>query len=277
MTGSAGPIRKKEYKGKGTMRRLISILTAGLLAGGTAVTAVGTASATPRTPLIAGTLFTNVEQAGHSATNAQFRSVKATEFLRNPTQYNGFIPVIKYSMQLRSSGRVLQLYVGAPVNTFTTSYQVCAFLYNASTRTALPGSFCNSLGFYIAGDTVSGSISYDPTSGLAVFQTSSPGLTPFSLTLNVGVGQSFQDARVGTEVGPNPWAPPTSFARPNFMMNIGAYSGVALTSYSGSSAGFYNWWTHHRIDMVPATGGATQATGGTLDPTGTAFTAALLP
>lgn len=255
------------------MQRRFSILVAGLLAVGTVLGTASAASAIPRehfNPL--GATFTSNEQVGHSATNAQFRLVKATNFLRNPTQYAALIPQINYSVQLRSSGRVVQLFIGA--STGSTTYAAVARVYNASTHALMSNTL---LGLYLAGDTVQESLSYDPSTGFVTFATTSisPGI-PVSFTTQVFVGsQSFGDARVGTEFGPDPWTAPVPSNCPLTATNAGGYSGVVLTTYSGSSAGFYSWWAHHRIDMTASVPGGASASPGTLNSTGTAFTNSL--
>ena len=60
-------------------------------------------------------------------------------------------------------------------------------------------------------------------------------------------GQSFTQARVGTEFGSSPWDASYSYTPPAGDVRIATYNKVALTSYSGRTATLWSWWVHHKV------------------------------
>ena len=60
-------------------------------------------------------------------------------------------------------------------------------------------------------------------------------------------GQSFTEARGGTEFGSTPWDGSYSHTPPAQYTKIAAYSNVGLTTYSGRQSSLWSWWVHHKL------------------------------
>ena len=60
-------------------------------------------------------------------------------------------------------------------------------------------------------------------------------------------GQSFTQARVGTDFGGSPWDGSCSYTPPAQYTKVAAYSNVSLTSYGGHTATLWSWWVHHKL------------------------------
>jgi hypothetical protein len=60
-------------------------------------------------------------------------------------------------------------------------------------------------------------------------------------------GQSFTQARAGTEFGGSPWDGSYSYTPPANYVKAAAYSNEALTTYSGHTSTLWSWWVHHPL------------------------------
>ena len=79
-----------------------------------------------------GTAQISPEQAGYTATGAQFKTIDARVFLRQPTQYAGEVASFGHSVQLWSSGLVIS--VGLTASTSGGAYTTYATVYDRSTH-----------------------------------------------------------------------------------------------------------------------------------------------
>ena len=82
-----------------------------------------------------GTAQISPEQAGFAATGAQFKTIDARVFLRQPTQYAGEVASFGHSVQLWTSGLVVT--VGITASTSGSAYTPYATIYDRSTRQAI--------------------------------------------------------------------------------------------------------------------------------------------
>src|SRR5205814_509767 len=86
------------------------------------------------------------EQAGYTATGAQFKYVNATVYLRQPGQYSSEVAGFGHSVQLWSSGLVVTL--GVTASTSGSGYTQYATIYDRSTHTVIASNpnaeFCDS-------------------------------------------------------------------------------------------------------------------------------------
>ena len=78
-----------------------ALLTAGVAAAAVLALAVPAGASTGATEI-------SPEQAGYTATGAQFQGVDADVYLRNPAQYAGEVANFGHSVQLWSSDRVVR-------------------------------------------------------------------------------------------------------------------------------------------------------------------------
>lgn len=217
------------------MRHRTFALAAGLTAVCTVWSAAGVASAAPPPPI------SSNEQAGVAAFGAQFRYVQSTSSLRNPAQYASYFHLYRYSLQLRSPAQVLQFYVGT--NTGSRTYRACAKIYNPSTHTLTRDLGCG--GSFPAGDTVTESISYNPDTHMVSFRARDSAGATVHVSF-ADTAQSFRQARIGIELGPNPWSSP-SLTRSPSVLELGRFTNCTLTSYSGHTDGFISWWDYNGI------------------------------
>jgi hypothetical protein len=95
------------------------------------------------------------------------------------------------------------------------------------------------------GSTLTLSIGYTPADGQLI-TTEDEGGPSFTASY-AAAGQSFSQARVGTEFGGTPWDGSYSHTPPAQPAKAAAYSNVGLTSYSGHTATLWSWWTHHKL------------------------------
>ncbi len=212
-----------------------------LIAVGAAVAAV-LAMAVPA-GASTGTTEISAEQAGYTATGAQFRNVTASVFLRNPEQYASEAGSYSHSVQLWSSDLVLVLGVSSSTSS-TAGFVPAAIVYNRSTHAVIantPGT-----ANFPAGDTVTERIHYNTTSGVTTFTASDPAGASFTATYTAA-GQSFGQARIGTEFGTDPWTAPVSYVPPANFTKIAVYNDVRLTTYSGHNSTLDSWWVHHQL------------------------------
>jgi hypothetical protein len=234
-------------------RRAVPALTA----FGVAATAV-LALATPA-GASTGTTEISPEQAGYTATGAQFRSVTADVYLRNPAQYAGEVANIGHSVQLWSADSVAVL--GVSASTTGSGYTPYVTIYNRSTHAVIASDpnaiWCidfdqcgSTIGSWALGETLYMSFSYNQAGGYLNFNIyplngdETPG---FNALYTIGSGESFTQARVGTDFGSTPWDGSYSYHPPAQPVKAAAYSDVALTSYTGHTSTLWSWWVHHKL------------------------------
>jgi hypothetical protein len=197
-----------------------------------------------------GTAEISPEQAGYTATGAQFKTITAAVFLRRPAQYAGLVAGFGHSVQLWSSGLVVSL--GAQAS--DAGYIAKATVYDRGTHQVIAspaGQFCygGNCGPDPApwpfGHTLTLRISYSPADG-QLTMTEDEGAASFTASYTAA-GQSFTQARVGTEFGSSPWDGSYSYAPPAQYTKIAAYSNVGLVTYSGHTSTLWSWWVHHKL------------------------------
>jgi hypothetical protein len=233
-------------------RAASALITAGVAAAAVLALAVPAGAST-------GTAQISPEQAGYTATGAQFKTIYADIFLRKPGQYAGQVASYAHSVQLWSDGLVVTL--GATASTSGDSYTTYATIYNRSTHQVIASNpnaetcdihdLCNPGPATL--DPRSAlflSIRYFPANGwVELVASSNDGnhdFPEFTSTYMVGA-QSFTQARVGTEFGGSPWDGSYSHTPPAQYTKIAAYTNVALTTYSGHASTLWSWWTHHKL------------------------------
>jgi hypothetical protein len=206
-----------------------------------------------------GTKEISPEQAGYTATGAQFREVKVRVFLRDPVQYAGEVSHYSYTVQLWSSDRVAV--VGVLASTSGSGYTPFSAVYDRSTHQLIASDphaeICDqddnctsTIGSFAPGRTVTLDIYYNSKGDWLVFSVDDRRANQFFLTspvYQVGLAESFTQARIGTEFGPDPWTAPSSYTPPASPVRVAAFSDVALTSYSGHTATLWSWWVHHKL------------------------------
>lgn len=212
-----------------------------------------------------GPRYASAEQAGYAATGAQFDMIRASVYLRNPTQYAGEVSQYSHSVQLWSSGLVAVL--GVSASTSGTGYTPHAKIFDASTHQLLASDpnaqWCDELdncgpviGTFPAGDTAEFILTYDKNGGgielLALDEDE--GETSFVARYTASTGMSFTQARVGTEFGPDPWTAPSSYTHPAAWTKIGVYDKVQVQTYNGTWSTLASWFAHHKIFMTAHTG-----------------------
>ena len=196
------------------------------------------------------------EQAGYTATGAQFSYVDALVYLRNPGQYASEVASFGDSVQLWSAGLVVTL--GVTASTSGPAYTQYATVYDRSTHAVIASNpnaeFCddneNECNLppqpFDPGTQLGLSISYSPADGnLEMIEVFSGG---FSFVSSYTVtGQSFTQARIGTDFGNSPWDGSYSHKPPANRVKVASYSNVQLTTYSGHTSSLWSWWVHHPL------------------------------
>jgi hypothetical protein len=234
----------------GISRRLLA--AAVMSAAVAAVVLAGTGVAGAST----GTAEISPEQAGYTATGAQFKYIDGLVYLRNPGQYASEVASVGDSLQLWSAGLVVTL--GVTASTSGSGYTQYATIYDRSTHTVIASNpnaeFCDSNENvcnlppqpFDAGTQLALSISYSPSDGsLEMIEVFSGG---FSFVSSYTVtGQSFTQARIGTDFGNSPWDGSYSHSPPANQVKVAAYSDVHLITYSGHTSSLWSWWVHHPL------------------------------
>jgi hypothetical protein len=242
-------------------RRAAALLTAGAAAAAVLALAAPAGGVT-------GTRWISPQQAGYTATGAKFKTITAHVYLRNPAQYAGMAASYGHSVQLWSPGVVAT--VGVTASTSGTAYMPYATIYDRTTRQVIASNpnphWCDSrdkCGENIGDPVPAGAdlllkIEYShfsPTnSSVAMEAAFTP---PHGYTHDVrfgsGIsGQSFTQARVGTDFGRSPWDAFYAYTPPASPVKIAGYFGVKLTSYSGHTDGLSSWWVHHKLLAQPS-------------------------
>jgi hypothetical protein len=208
---------------------------------------------------VTGTTEISPEMAGYTATGAQFADISARVYLRNPAQYAGQVASLGHSVQLWSAGLVVTFGVTAGTSG-TGDYATYATIYDRSTHTVIAsnpsGESCTDDENCWAGPSIVGpgatltmEIGYDPARGqLSMTESSYDGGNAITFSSSyTAAGQSFTQARVGTEFGSSPWDGSYSYAPPAQYTKTAVYSNVALATYSGHTSTLWSWWTHHKL------------------------------
>jgi hypothetical protein len=210
-----------------------------------------------------GPRYASAEQVGYAATGAQFSYIQGVVYLRKPVQYAGEVSHYSHSVQLWSSCYVLV--VGVSASTSGSAYTPYAKVFDPADHQLLasdpraewcvPQGQCGTtIGTFPAGDSVVVNVSYEPGGGKVIFDAEDPSGFDFEAVYQAGTGESFTQARVGTEFGPDPWTPPSSYTHPAQWTKIAAYSHVRLVTYNERSWTLASWFVHHKIFMVGITG-----------------------
>jgi hypothetical protein len=202
-----------------------------------------------------GTAQISPEQAGYTATGAQFKTIDARVFLRQPTQYAGEVASFGHSVQLWTSGLVVT--VGVTASTSGSAYTPYATIYDRSTHQVIasnpnaqycePDACAPVARTFFPGVSWTLRINYLPEVGQVVMSGfTDGGLWGFTSSYDL-TAQSFTQARVGTEFGNSPWDASYPHTPPASSMKIAAYNNVSLTTYSGHAATLWSWWVHHKL------------------------------
>jgi hypothetical protein len=203
-----------------------------------------------------GTAQISPEQAGYTATGAQFKTIAAVVFLRQPAQYAGEVASFGHSVQLWSSGVVVT--VGLTASTSGGGYTTYATIYDRGTHQVIASNpnaeHCAGQGDFCGPGPVTWNpgllafprIGYTPADGhlVMVVGLSDGSIFTSSYTLTP---QSFTQARISTDFGSSPWDASYPHAPPATDVKIATYFNVTLTSYSGHTATLWSWWAHHKL------------------------------
>jgi hypothetical protein len=205
-----------------------------------------------------GTTEISPEQAGYTATGAQFQNIDARVFLRQPAQYAGEVGRYGQSVQLWSSGYVVV--AGVSASTSGSAYTPYAEVFDPSGHELLasdPGAkWCDDhtfgciskIGTFSADEGVFIDVYYDATRGFVHFEVADLYDELYmQASYKVGMGVSFTQARVGTEFGGSPWDGSYPYTPPAQRVKVASYTRVYLTSYSGHTATLWSWWVHHKL------------------------------
>jgi hypothetical protein len=251
-----------------------AVLALGAPAGLTAAAAAASA-ATPTT-----------EEAGYQFTGAQFRYAQASVFLRNASQYSGYVGALGQSVQFWGGGRVYVL--GVSDTTSTSPYSPAVAVFNNATHALVcatsngtcegtPASWLNGSVSYPSGHTVQEEIFYNTGNGDLSFTVNDlTAGTSSGFTMNIGTGVSFKQVRIGTEFGDTPWSTPGSFTAPPARTKVAVFANGRLTNYKGNRFGFAGYFTTTPLIMT-GPGSVTEADVSGLNSTGNGFTSFLEP
>jgi hypothetical protein len=228
------------------------VLAAACLAAAAVLGLAGPAGA------VTGTAQISPEQAGYTATGAQFKNVHTRIFLHQPGQYASEVGQYSHSVQLWSSGLVATL--GLRASTSGSGYTPYAEVFDRSGHQLLASDpdaqWCDehtfgcitTIGTFGPDEYVDIGISYDPARGFLHFGAGDE-YDELYMTADyqAGTGVSFTQARVGTEFGGSPWDGSYSYTPPARYTTIAAYRNVGLITYSGHASTLWSWWTHHKL------------------------------
>ena len=202
-----------------------------------------------------GTAQISPEQAGYTATGAQFKTISARVFLRQPTQYASEVASFGHSVQLWTSGLVVT--IGVTASTSGSAYTPYATIYDRSTHQVIASNpdaqYCEPdaclpvARTFFPGVSWTLTINYLPEVGQVVMSGfTDGGLWGFRSSYDL-TAPSFTQARVGTEFGSSPWDASYPHTPPASSMKIAAYNNVSLTTYSGRRTTLWSWWVHHQL------------------------------
>jgi len=227
-------------------RAALALITAGAAAAAVLGLAAPAGAST-------GTAQISPEQSGYTATGGLFKTIVAGVYLRQPGQYASEVASYGHSIQLWSSAVVAT--VGVTASTSGSGYTTYATIYDRSTHQVIASNpnaqHCiDDACFPGAGDFSPGDdtlyLLYNPATGVVnMAEYGSQGLSFFS-SYTVP-GQSFTQARVGTEFGSSPWDGSYSYTPPAQAVRVAAYHHVELVTYSGHDSTLSSWWVHHKL------------------------------
>jgi hypothetical protein len=222
-----------------------------------------------------GTAVISPEESGFAATGAQFQTVSASVYLRNPEQYATELSGYGHSVQLWSSGLVMILKVA---DTTATGSAAAGFspavtvldrgthaVLGSSTAGTIAAQWCpaggtchpaTSGGSFAVGATVTERMHYDPLAGTASFRASDAAGNLFTATYTPGAGVSFNQARIGSEFSADPWTAP-GYTPPADWAKIAVYNNATLVTYSGHISNLRSWWIHRPVEANTEAQGAT--------------------
>jgi hypothetical protein len=249
---------------------------------------VGMASAATGASTVTAAAVPTAEQAGYTATGAQFQSVQTSVYLRKPAQYASEISGYGLSVQLWSASRLLVL--GVSDTTASSPFSPAVAVFNPATKALIcstagsgaqqcpgtPVSWTNGSVSYPAGHTVTLQAAYSKSLGTVHFVVRDVTAgTSSGFTYDVGTGVSFNQARVGAEFGATPWSAP-AYHPPSSPIKLAAFTGSQLITYTGHQATLVSWWKTSPVIMT-GPGSVTEAAPGALDSTGANFSVFLTP
>jgi hypothetical protein len=242
------------------MRKMATTAIAGIAAVAASLTMAGMASASTGAPRI------SPEESGYSATGAQFKNVGISVYLRNPEQYGAVVASYGHSVQLWSSSLVMVLGVSDTTARYSAGagFGPAVALFDRNTHALLASSTNGTIpaqwrpaggssqpwspgNNFPTGTTVTERMRYDPAAGDVTFRATDPAGDRFTATYQVGAGQSFTQARIGTEFGTDPWTAP-AFTPPSKWAKIAVYNDARLVSYSGHVGTLDSWWFNHALE-----------------------------
>jgi hypothetical protein len=228
------------------------------------------------------------EQAGYTATGAQFDLVDALVYLRKPGQYASEVASVADSVQLWSAGLVVTF--GVRASTSGSGYTQYATIYDRRTHTVIASNpnaeFCDENEDvcnlpprpFDPGTELGMLIKYSPADGsLQMTEVFSGG---FSFVSSYTVtGQSFTQARIGTEFGTSPWDGSYSHTPPARPVKVAAFSNAQLFTYSGHTSSLWSWWVHHPLlaNTGQQSGSDWAAVPGSLSSFGSSFSTYFVP
>jgi hypothetical protein len=227
------------------------------------------------------------EQAGYTATGAQFDLVDALVYLRKPGQYASEVASVADSVQLWSADLVVTF--GVRASTSGSGYTQYATIYDRSTHTVIASNpnaefcdenedVCNLPPPFEPGTELGMLIEYSPANGslhmTEVFSAGFSFISSYTVT-----GQSFTQARIGTEFGTSPWDGSYSHTPPTRQVKVAAFSNARLSTYSGHSSSLWSWWVHHPLlaNTGQQSGSDWVAVPGSLSSFGSSFSTYLVP
>jgi hypothetical protein len=255
---------------------------------GMASAATGASTATGARTVTTAAAVPTVEQAGYTATGAQFQSVQTSVYLRKPAQYASEISGYGLSVQLWSASRLLIL--GVSDTTASSPFSPAVAVFNPATKALIcstagsgaqqcpgtPVNWTNGSVSYPAGHTVTLQASYSKSLGTVHFVVRDvTAATSSGFTYDVGTGVSFNQARAGAEFGATPWSAP-AYNPPSSAVKLAAFTGSQLITYSGHQGTLVSWWETSPVIMT-GPGSVVEAAPGALDSTGANFSVYLEP
>jgi hypothetical protein len=222
-------------------------------------------------------------EAGYIVYGAQFRFAAQSSFLRNPAQYAAITDGLDEGVILQSSGWEFNISLFAATSPAGTVYGPQFYVFQGQTEVSGPygdGTWCPAGGTcapladgdgFAVGDTVRLSLYYDQKAGTVAFTATDAAGNLASESYDVGQGQSFNLAFLGAGWG--------AFTAPAAATKLSAFSGAALTTYSGAHSGLSSWFGHSKVIGTSdgSSTGTVQGTPSDLSSKGSSFGVSLQP